>query len=45
MRDERLRLAPRPDPAARQAWALKQQDRPAYDAVMRAQAAKLEEMT
>ncbi|NYD40135.1 SDR family NAD(P)-dependent oxidoreductase [Nocardioides panaciterrulae] len=34
-----------PDPAARQAWALKQQDRPAYDAVMRAQAAKLEEMT
>jgi NAD(P)-dependent dehydrogenase (short-subunit alcohol dehydrogenase family) len=33
-----------PDPAARQAWALKQQDRRAYDAVMRAQAAKLEEM-
>ena len=30
-----------PDPAARQAWALKQDDRPAYDAVMRAQAAKL----
>jgi len=34
-----------PDPAARQAWALKQQDRRAYDAVMRAQAAKLDRMT
>ena len=33
-----------PDPAARRAWALKQQDRAAYDAVMRAQAAKLEEV-
>jgi NAD(P)-dependent dehydrogenase (short-subunit alcohol dehydrogenase family) len=33
-----------PDPAARQAWALKRQDRKAYDVVMRAQAAKLEEM-
>ena len=33
-----------PDPAARQAWALKQQDRKAYDAVMRAQAAKLDQM-
>ena len=31
-----------PDPAARQAWALKQHDRAAYDQVMRAQAAKLE---
>lgn len=31
-----------PDPAARQAWALKQQDRAAYDQVMRAQARKLE---
>lgn len=31
-----------PDPAARQAWGLKRADRPAYDAVMRAQAAKLE---
>ena len=31
-----------PDRAARDAWALKQHDRPAYDAVMRAQAAKLE---
>lgn len=33
-----------PDPAARQAWALKQQDRAAYDQVMRAQARKLEGM-
>ncbi|HET8603193.1 MAG TPA: SDR family NAD(P)-dependent oxidoreductase [Marmoricola sp.] len=33
-----------PDPAARSAWALKQQDRAGYDAVMRAQAAKLEEV-
>jgi NAD(P)-dependent dehydrogenase (short-subunit alcohol dehydrogenase family) len=33
-----------PDPAARQAWALKQQDRRSYDAVMRAQAAKLDEI-
>lgn len=31
-----------PDQPARDAWALKQHDRPAYDAVMRAQAAKLE---
>jgi len=31
-----------PDRAAQDAWALKQHDRPAYDAVMRAQAAKLE---
>jgi NAD(P)-dependent dehydrogenase (short-subunit alcohol dehydrogenase family) len=31
-----------PDPAARAAWALKRDDRAAYDAVMRAQAAKLE---
>ncbi len=31
-----------PDDAARGAWALKQQDRAAYDAVMRAQATKLE---
>lgn len=31
-----------PDEAARQAWALKQADRAAYDAVMRDQAAKLE---
>ncbi|MFC4786037.1 SDR family NAD(P)-dependent oxidoreductase [Nocardioides sp. MAHUQ-72] len=31
-----------PDQPARDAWALKQGDRPAYDAVMRAQAAKLE---
>ncbi len=31
-----------PDPAARQAWELKQRDRAAYDALMRAQAAKLE---
>ena len=30
-----------PDRAAQDAWALKQHDRPAYDAVMRAQAAKL----
>lgn len=34
-----------PDEAARQAWGLKQADRPAYDAVMRAQAAKLEGTT
>ncbi len=34
-----------PDPAARQAWDLKQRDRPTYDAVMRAQAAKLEGTT
>ncbi len=33
-----------PDQAARQAYALKLADRPAYDAVMRAQAAKLEEV-
>ena len=33
-----------PDQPARDAWALKQSDRPAYDAVMRAQAAKLEAM-
>ena len=32
-----------PDPFARQAWELKQRDRAAYDAVMRAQAAKLEQ--
>ena len=31
-----------PDQPARDAWALKQHDRAAYDAVMRAQAAKLE---
>ena len=31
-----------PDPAARQAWDLKQHDRRTYDLVMRAQAAKLE---
>jgi NAD(P)-dependent dehydrogenase (short-subunit alcohol dehydrogenase family) len=31
-----------PDQAARQAWGLKQRDRASYDAVMRAQAAKLE---
>jgi NAD(P)-dependent dehydrogenase (short-subunit alcohol dehydrogenase family) len=30
-----------PDRPAREAWALKQSDRPAYDAMMRAQAAKL----
>lgn len=30
-----------PDPAGRQAWALKQRDRDAYDAVMRDQATKL----
>ena len=30
-----------PDPAARQAWDLKQHDRPTYNAVMRAQASKL----
>ncbi len=34
-----------PDQPAREAWALKQADRPAYDAVMRAQAAKLEAMS
>jgi NAD(P)-dependent dehydrogenase (short-subunit alcohol dehydrogenase family) len=34
-----------PDQPARDAWALKQADRPAYDAVMRAQAAKLETMS
>ena len=34
-----------PDEAARAAWLLKTQDRPAYDALMRAQAAKLEEAT
>ena len=34
-----------PDQPARDAWALKQADRPAYDAVMRAQAAKLEAMS
>ncbi len=34
-----------PDQAARDAWALKQHDRGAYDAVMRAQAAKLERGT
>jgi NAD(P)-dependent dehydrogenase (short-subunit alcohol dehydrogenase family) len=34
-----------PDAAARQAWELKQHDRPTYDAVMRAQAAKLEGLT
>jgi NAD(P)-dependent dehydrogenase (short-subunit alcohol dehydrogenase family) len=33
-----------PDRAAREAWALKQRDRAAYDQVMRAQAAKLEEV-
>lgn len=32
-----------PDQPARDAWELKRADRPAYDAVMRAQAAKLEE--
>ena len=32
-----------PDPAARQAHDLKRGDRPTYDAVMRAQAAKLDE--
>ena len=31
-----------PDRPARDAWQLKQHDRAAYDAVMRAQAAKLE---
>jgi len=31
-----------PDAPARAAWELKQRDRPAYDAVMRAQAAKLD---
>ena len=34
-----------PDQPARDAWALKQHDRAAYDAVMRAQAAKLEKGT
>ena len=34
-----------PDEAARAAWLLKTQDRAAYDALMRAQAAKLEEAT
>jgi NAD(P)-dependent dehydrogenase (short-subunit alcohol dehydrogenase family) len=34
-----------PDRAAREAWALKLRDRAAYDQVMRAQAAKLEEIT
>lgn len=34
-----------PDEAARAAWLLKSQDRTAYDALMRAQAAKLEEAT
>ena len=34
-----------PDQPARDAWALKQADRPAYDAVMRKQAAKLETMS
>jgi hypothetical protein len=34
-----------PDQPARDAWALKQSDRPAYDAVMREQAAKLEAMS
>ena len=32
-----------PDQPAREAWALKQTDRAAYDALMRAQAAKLQE--
>jgi hypothetical protein len=31
-----------PDQPARDAWTLKQNDRAAYDAVMRAQAAKLD---
>ena len=34
-----------PDQSARDAWALKRTDRPAYDAVMRAQAAKLEALS
>ena len=34
-----------PDQPARDAWALKQRDRAAYDAVMRAQAAKLDTLT
>jgi NAD(P)-dependent dehydrogenase (short-subunit alcohol dehydrogenase family) len=34
-----------PDAAARQAWDLKRHDRPTYDVVMRAQAAKLEGAT
>jgi hypothetical protein len=33
-----------PDQAARDAWALKQGDRATYDAVMRAQAAKLHQI-
>ena len=33
-----------PDEAARQAWELKQHDRAAYDAVMRDQAAKLDQV-
>jgi len=34
-----------PDQPARDAWALKQRDRAAYDAMMRAQAAKLDSLT
>jgi NAD(P)-dependent dehydrogenase (short-subunit alcohol dehydrogenase family) len=34
-----------PDQPARDAWAMKQRDRAAYDAVMRAQAAKLDTLT
>ena len=34
-----------PDEAARKAWSLKQNDRAAYDAVMRQQAAKLNQVT
>jgi NAD(P)-dependent dehydrogenase (short-subunit alcohol dehydrogenase family) len=34
-----------PDQPARDAWSLKQADRPAYDAVMREQAAKLEALS
>lgn len=33
-----------PDPAAKAAWELKQQDRAGYDQMMRAQAAKLEQL-
>ncbi len=33
-----------PDPAAREAWELKQRDRSAYDQVMRAQAVKLQQL-
>ena len=33
-----------PDEASRAAYDLKRNDRPAYDALMRAQAAKLEEL-